>query len=158
MVPELSDKSVVDLLSVVVNVWDNDVLSLTFSNNGFFLNVEVLGLVDGNLGKVKLESGGNTSLDVVCPFIDILVEDDSLSLSGFNLNLEGFSQSIKLGVSLEFVGSWVSHIKFSIVSSKKDIGDLNVEGVSGALDVDISGDVEDTAEADVVSGSGGGRE
>lgn len=60
----------------------------------YFFGDKVVGLGEMDLGDIKLKGGGNTPLDVVCPFVNLVVEDNTFSLFKiqkiFNLVPTGF--------------------------------------------------------------------
>lgn len=104
--PVLADLGGVAWGVVVVFSGNNDVVSLAVSYNGFFFRDEVVSLGQGDLREVKLKSGGNSSLDVVCPFVNILVQDDSVSLSSGDFDGEGFLKGFELFISLHGEHGW----------------------------------------------------
>ena len=78
--PEFADLGLVEWCVVVVFSGNDDVIRGTISNNRLFINFKGVSLGKVNLGKVQLKGGGDTSLDVVGPFVNLAVEDDSLGL------------------------------------------------------------------------------
>lgn len=148
--PVLADLGGVAWRVVVVFSGNNDVVSLAVSDNGFFFGDEVVSLGQGDFREVELKSGGNSPLDVVCPFVNVLVQNDSVSLSRGDFDSEGFLKGLKLFVNLHGVCGRVCVVELSVVGSELDVVHLHVKHVSRVLDVEVSSDVEGGGECDIV--------
>jgi hypothetical protein len=152
--PEFADLGLVEWGVIVIFSGNDDVVRGTISNNCLFLNFKVVGLGQVNLGEVQLKGGGDTSLDVVGPFVNLAVEDDSLGLSVGNFNLEGFGQRLKLVVGL--VGKlWhVQEIELAVVSSELNSVQFDIEGTTSGGDMKVTGDVEKGTKCHIILRSG----
>lgn len=72
----------------------------------------------------------------------------------FQSDLEGLSQGVQLFIGLNRnPDRWV-HGEFTIVGTKLDIGELDIEGISIGLNVKNTGNVVDRSVANVIRASG----
>lgn len=143
-----------DLAVMVVLTRNGDVFSVALADYGIFVGVGDGSVGEVNVTEVQLEGGGKTSLHVLGPDGDVLVEDDSLDQTTFNLDGEGFRQWGKLRESLPLVIWTVLEVILSIVQTKLDVVQLDVQDTGTSLDVELSSEVDGGGEANIVFGTG----
>jgi hypothetical protein len=132
---------------------NHNVFSVALTDYGMFF-----GLGDGsvgqvNVGKVELERRGETSLHVLGPDWDLLVEDNSLDLATFNLDGERLRQwgELREGLLLEL---WSRHESvLSIVKTELDVVELDVQNTGTSLNVELSSEVNSGCEANIIFGT-----
>lgn len=148
----LSVGPVLAYLSVVgIIAGNDDVFSDTLSDYGFLLSLEDSSVGEVDFSKVELQSGSDTSLHVLGPDGDALVENNALGTASFNLDSEGLRERSKLGKGLLLIlGVGRSHFPFSIVHTKLDVVELDIENASATLDVKFSSEVDGGSKAHVV--------
>jgi hypothetical protein len=152
--PEFADLGLVEWGVVVIFSRNDEVVRHTISNNCLLLNFKVVGLGQVNLGEVQLKGGGDTSLDVVGPFVNLAVENDPLGLSVGNFNLEGFGQRLKLVVGLVGKLGHVQEIELAVVSSELNSVQFDIKGTTSGGDMKVTGDVEKGTKCYIILRSG----
>jgi hypothetical protein len=127
----------------------------TFSGNGFLSNFEVgvLG-VRSPLG-VDLESSGQTTLNVASPFRNRVAQDNAFGkVVTVQFDVEGFSQGVEFLVGLDTEGSCRVEVIFTIVRTKLQVFQFDLDKAIGFLEADGSRNVVDRCKANQVIGSG----
>lgn len=103
-----------------------------------------------NISKVELEGSSDTSLHVLGPDGDILVEDDSLGSATFYLDGKRFRKRSKLRESFALKMRMRVHLPFSVVKTKFDIVQLDIQHTGTSLNVELSSEVDGGCKANVI--------
>lgn len=106
-----------------------------------------------NFGKVELEGRGDTSLHVLGPDGDVLVKNDSLGLATFYLDGKRFRERSKLGESLALKLWNRVHLPFSVVKTKLDIVQLDIQHTGTSLNVEFSSEIDSGSKTNVILGA-----
>jgi hypothetical protein len=147
-------RTVLTDLDVGIILGDDLVVSKTVSDDALLLDFNGMGRFDLSDGvHVNLESVGNTSLNVSCPFGDASREGGIDDVAIFNVDLERSSQGLEFRAGLEFEFRTESSV-FSVLNSELKRVQLDIQMVSLGGDVKLTGDVEGRTEGNIIVGTG----